>query len=415
MYKKPRISDYYTKSTNEAVMDIKREDDERILNADKDELVDYFFDKYRLKKMEIKDGFEATQDKTTRIVRSQERHVGYRGDGDKEVEVKYIDLQVGLKKNPDIRKLTEKFWPSTMSISWTPNDFEWAEQGVSVRVIIKDYGTNLSKDKIKKEIKKYKDRIKQYIEWANDDIEEENEKLRQKIEQTIENRRDELKKDNDLLNELSEEIDIPLKKKSNKARKRVGLSATPLVKNIKPDPKTPVEYKLDRGKVIDVLSIIENQGEQFEKTPCTFDGSGEEDFRNIFLVNLNSVFEGAATGETFQNKGKTDIYLNIEKGNILVFECKIWGGKIKYQEAIKQLLRYLTWKNNFGIMITFSRNKNFSNVLKETRAAIKGSESYTKGFKIEEDNHFISQHSFNNEDEKQVEVHHLIYNIYCEE
>ena len=45
------------------------------------------------------------------------------------------------------------------------------------------------------------------------------------------------------------------------------------------------------------------------------------------MVVLNAIFSGKATGETFSNKGKTDIYLNIEKGNILVFECKIWGGK----------------------------------------------------------------------------------------
>lgn len=40
---------------------------------------------------------------------------------------------------------------------------------------------------------------------------------------------------------------------------------------------------------------------------------GEEALRDVLLVSLNSIFEGKATGETFSKRGKTDIYLNINK------------------------------------------------------------------------------------------------------
>ena len=75
-----------------------------------------------------------------------------------------------------------------------------------------------------------------------------------------------------------------------------------LLKKVKPNPSLPEEYVLDRSKVLDVISIIDNQGRQFEKTPKTYKDFGEEDLRNVILVSLNSLFEGKATGETFSHK-----------------------------------------------------------------------------------------------------------------
>ena len=79
---------------------------------------------------------------------------------------------------------------------------------------------------------------------------------------------------------------------------------------------------MDREKVIDIIKLIDNQCLQFEKTPKTYNKFDEPNLRDLILANLNSVFEGKATGETFNSNGKTDIYLNIDKGNILVAECK---------------------------------------------------------------------------------------------
>ncbi len=131
----------------------------------------------------------------------------------------------------------------------------------------------------------------------------------------------------------------------------------------------------------------------------------------MLLSNLNSIFEGKATGETFSKKGKTDIYLNIDKGNILIFECKIWGGKKLYADTIDQLRRYLTWRHNYGVLITFARIKNFTSILKEAKNFIQESPSYTNGFRAIDETHFLSNHNLE-DDEKQVQIHHLFYNLY---
>lgn len=133
--------------------------------------------------------------------------------------------------------------------------------------------------------------------------------------------------------------------------------------------------------------------------------------RDILLANLNSVFEGNATGETFSKKGKTDIYLKISKGNILISECKIWGGKALYNNTIDQTRGYLTWRHNYGIIITFVRINNFTKILRDSETIIKLQKSYLGGFKKINKTHFVSNHSIEDE-EKTVKVHHLFYHLY---
>ncbi|MFM9616172.1 hypothetical protein ACKI18_46870, partial [Streptomyces niveiscabiei] len=59
-----------------------------------------------------------------------------------------------------------------------------------------------------------------------------------------------------------------------------------------------------------------------ERSPTAFKTMGEEDLRQHFLVQLNGQFDGAATGETFNYEGKTDILLRVAGRNIFIAECK---------------------------------------------------------------------------------------------
>lgn len=200
--------------------------------------------------------------------------------------------------------------------------------------------------------------------------------------------------------------------KEDEVIKRIQLDPKPIIGRIRPTPVKPEDYQIDRQKVLDIIHVLDNQGRQFEKTPKTYANSGEEDLRNVLFVNLNSIFEGKATGETFMAKGKTDIYLNIDKGNILVFECKFWGGQKLYGQTIDQLLNYLTWRNNYGVIILFSKQRNFSNILEESKGAIQSHGAYRQVFHIVRETHVLSHHTLPIDDKKNVEVHHLFYNLY---
>lgn len=63
-----------------------------------------------------------------------------------------------------------------------------------------------------------------------------------------------------------------------------------------------------------------------ERSPHAFAKMGEEDLRTHFLVQLNGLYEGQATGETFNFEGKTDILIRVEGKNIFIAECKFWTG-----------------------------------------------------------------------------------------
>lgn len=197
------------------------------------------------------------------------------------------------------------------------------------------------------------------------------------------------------------------------AAQRIKVDHKPLVKAVRPTRQRAEDYVLDQQKVLDIITVIDNQGHQFEKTPNTYKNSEEEDLRNIILVGLNTLFEGSATGETFSANGKTDIYLNIVKGSILVCECKIWGGQKLYHETIDQLLGYVTWRHNFGIIITFVKIKNLTKVLKEMPDIIEAHGSFKTGVKEHNQTHFISTHTLKQDDDKEVQIHHLFYNLYA--
>jgi hypothetical protein len=269
---------------------------------------------------------------------------------------------------------------------------------------------NLDNDQIGEKILATRSSIHNYLDSINNEIINENNKLNEKLTRFITERKIKLDADKKRINDLVNLIKIPLARKDDEIVKKIHIDTKPFIKKIK--PRTPEEdYQLDTEKVVDIIKLTNNQCLQFEKTPKTYDKFYEPNLRDLLLSNLNSIFEGKATGETFNNKGKTDIYLNIDKGNILVFECKFYGGKILYHETIDQILGYLIWRQNYGIMITFCKLKNFSKILGEAESLIKSHPSYESGYRVITNTHFISKHTLPIDDYKYVELYHLFYNL----
>lgn len=113
----------------------------------------------------------------------------------------------------------------------------------------------------------------------------------------------------------------------------------------------------------DILTTLAAIGRQIERTPAAYEGKGEEALRDLFLLPLEANFEGAATGETFNKSGKTDLLLRHDGHNLFVAECKFWGGAETLRRAIDQLLGYLTFRDSKAALLIFVRNKGISDVL----------------------------------------------------
>ena len=113
-----------------------------------------------------------------------------------------------------------------------------------------------------------------------------------------------------------------------------------------------------------ILDIISSMAITIERSPAAFARLSEEHIRDHILVSLKGHFEGGATGETFNSQGKTDILIREKDENVFIAECKFWSGQARLYGVIDQLLGYVTWRDTKTALIVFSKNKNFTGVLK---------------------------------------------------
>jgi hypothetical protein len=154
-------------------------------------------------------------------------------------------------------------------------------------------------------------------------------------------------------------------------------------KNVIQRPAISAPFKpeptMDRAIYDEILDIMHSMTLVMERSPNSFAKMGEEDIRQQFLVQLNGRFEGAATGETFNYEGKTDILVRVDGKNIFIAECKFWGGSKAYLETIDQLLGYLSWRDTKTAVVIFNRNRDFSNVLKSILESTENHSNKKKG------------------------------------
>ncbi len=409
---KETITDYYRNITQVVEQKIMSEDDTYIMQVDNAELIEYYYKEYCFEPIEFDSSQEESMNhvKEIRIIPAHQRDSFYQNQGDLKFEYEMIIVNIPIKRNNSIRQILN-LKSSQYIVSGDPR-VTLTGDNLQFSIDIKGYRLNLTNDEVIASVKSEKDKIIKWINLKNANIESENELFLKEMVLFLHMRKDKLAKDVERLKTLTKSINIPLHKKDNVAATRIKLDTKLLIQRIKPSVSAKEEYVLDRAKVLDIIEIIDNQGRQFEKTPNSYKNSQEEDLRNILLVSLNSIFEGKATGETFSKKGKTDIYLNIDKGQILICECKIWGGGKLYMETIDQLIGYLTWRNNYGIIITFVRQMNFTRILDEINSIVTKHSTYLNGINKISQTHFMSNHKIPQDADKSVELHHLFYNLY---
>ena len=143
--------------------------------------------------------------------------------------------------------------------------------------------------------------------------------------------------------------------------------------------KTPVvllpttersESKVAVASYENILTVIDRLSRNIERNPSTFFDMKEEQIRDLILVNLNGHYDGAATGETFNYRGKTDILLSIGETSVFVAECKFWRGQRSLHAAIDQILGYLTWRDTEAALVLFCKNVSFTYVLAKAASAV---------------------------------------------
>lgn len=153
---------------------------------------------------------------------------------------------------------------------------------------------------------------------------------------------------------------VPAKRRQSPVKPRVPTEP------YKHDPVlSPEEYE-------HILNIMRSMSLVIERSPGSFATLDEEAIRTHFLLQLNGHYEGTATGETFNASGKTDILIRVDNRNVFIAECKFWKGPKYFNEAIDQLLRYLSWRDTKCAILVFNKTKDTSAVSQKMHELIQG-------------------------------------------
>lgn len=194
--------------------------------------------------------------------------------------------------------------------------------------------------------------IRKHVQWSHDEVSSFNSGLPSAIETAIADRRSRLARHSGLADllaiQLATDPAAPSVRPVQLQKRIAPPLPVPPKGGLKPEPGiTEHDYE-------NILSIIRHEGRSFETTPLTFAGLGEEALRNVVLAHLNGHYKGAATGETFRRKGKTDIHIPVDNRSAFVAECKLWKGAREVAGAVDQLLSYLTWRDSKSALVFFN-------------------------------------------------------------
>lgn len=272
--------------------------------------------------------------------------------------------------------------------------------------------TEHSDQKINADVKKDVDYIENFLSGLQNQVKPFNELIKQNVREVLEQRINKLNKDEELRGKLA----FPLKQRTSQTPTFPTSVVRNKIKIQKPTPSkqvsTPPEPTLSDEDYLEILKICESMTSVMEKSPHAFKAMGEEDIRQHFLVQLNGRYEGSASGETFNFEGKTDILVKDGNKNVFIAECKYWKGPKTVSETIDQLLGYVSWRDTKTAIFLFSRNKNFTEVLKQIPELVKSHPNYIRQelFKGSETSfRFIFKQK--NDEQRLMTVSFLLFNI----
>ena len=224
-----------------------------------------------------------------------------------------------------------------------------------------------SLDKI---IEKELDFLETYLQELRHMIPRWNENLKATVEDALRRRNVELEKKRTFEKKMAA-LTVPIRRRDEGVIETI----VPIKrKGLKPTPVTSASEKswsIEQRMYEDILKSMESMVKVMERSPSTFCNMGEEALRDILLVNLNGIYEGAVSGETFNGSGKTDILLRWEDKNVFIGECLIWNGAEYLRHKMDdQLFNYATWRDSRLVLIVFSKNVEFTKVISSMRDTV---------------------------------------------
>lgn len=156
-----------------------------------------------------------------------------------------------------------------------------------------------------------------------------------------------------------------------------------------------------------ILGNIHATGKMLERHFRAYAGKDEETLRDNFLVSL----KGVATGETFNNKGKTDILVRKGDSNEFIGECKFWKGKKSFLDTISQLLNYLSYRDTKAAVILFVPNVDFTTIINKMKKFVSEHPNYLKESGQKDETWYNYEFHMNDDPARIVNIAIMLYHL----
>ena len=214
-------------------------------------------------------------------------------------------------------------------------------------------------------------RVKESLETLRGDVHAYNETLLRFFREQVKERQTTLMKNRLLATSLG----FPLKRKQNLPH----TLTFPIQQKLLPMPHLDAhEPELDMQAYDQILASLIHMAVAMERSPQVVSQMKEEELRFLFLFMLNAIYEGKATGETFNMGGKVDILIRVEDRNIFLAECKFWKGPESVKDALDQLFSYTTWRDAKTSLLVFNNKARFSTVLAKIPEAVESHPNFLR-------------------------------------
>lgn len=349
--------------------EVEQMDGNRLLNTSPADLTQYLVEKYSLHAPILRrDSWSASEQETQIDVRHDQNRWITDRSRPYLIPGQRIDVEVPVEGEVDLlyaRASTSSSMPPRAQI-----------RGRSLFLTYEIAHDSQQRD-IKQEAERMLNEIEQHLGWLRSDLNGFNQSLPAQADQAITARRTRILANQGRVAALG----IPLKSRADAPRTyalpEVRRKLVPALPAATSDAFEP-EPVLDTENYEHILSVIQNMAHVMERSPTAFKSMGEEDLRQHFLVQLNGQFEGAATGETFNVNGKTDILLRSNGKNVFIAECKFWKGPKQYRETIDQLLGYTAWRDTKTAILVFNRGTSMSTVIDGVAAETPAHKNYKR-------------------------------------
>ena len=354
------LSSVFHTNIEQANKDVESITREQFVNSSDNELIEHVFSKREIIPLELYTDQQVLDHNETQIdirnhpgrdVRDRSRPFLIPGI--------YIKVTIPFTGDPELWKCRPSQWKTTFpfaTIRRTGNE----ERGEIEITLTRTSDSLGDGSDIKQEVEGTIGEIEWYLSVIRAQVEKHNEELKTYISERVADRSKRISKQEEVIKALN----IPLKRRDGEPNFSKLPVKIRIVKPLFTETRLHKEPGISSEEFETILDLIRHSGRSFEGTPKTFNKMNEEELRNIILANLNTYYEGQATGETFRGKGKTDIRIESDDRSAFIAECKIWRGEAEIKTAIDQLLGYMIWRDCKATIIIFNKGiAGFTNLL----------------------------------------------------